>query len=298
MCGRSVAKQRLDATACQRPDRRCIRAFHLAIAPTSIVRSKALLGDGRGQLNAEALCFGFLIDAPADSNVVRNHPGRMKQDPFHLRLTPWLFSDDYFTDVGVELRLAELAGVDHVAEFPDGHVAIPVVDDDLVEFRPAGRVHFAPRQRDEGRSWLDPMLATYNLGQRRRANGDIRLSYDLFDPVERSHGDSKFFRPFARKCCSRLGPARRADDLLEAIELRQTAQAVLAHGANTDETKRTWRLGPKPFQRDDRGSGAADSVGPMLVDDGNRMSGSWIRENDIACAIQPTDGIDQAIVVI
>src|SRR6185436_4694888 len=76
------------------------------------------------------------------------------------------------------------------------------------------------------------------------------------------------------------------------------AQTVLAHGADAYETERARGARTKPFERDHRSSGAANGVCPMLVDDGNRLGGSRIRENNITGTIETAHGVDHAIVVV
>ena len=78
----------------------------------------------------------------------------------------------------------------------------------------------------------------------------------------------------------------------------QAAQAVFAHGADADEAECARRLRPEPFQRHHGGGGAADRIGPVLVEDAQRVAGARIGEHDVARAVEPADGVGDAVVVI
>src|SRR3979409_625680 len=96
-------------------------------------------------------------------------------------------------------RAGKLPGVDHVAEFAHRHVAVPVVDHGLVETRPAGRVHLAPRERHEGGPALHPWPASDAVGAGGSADRDVGAAHHVLDAVDRAHRDAELLRPFGRE---------------------------------------------------------------------------------------------------
>src|SRR5262245_6509771 len=266
--------------------------------PVSVLRAQRLLRECRGQRNSQSLRERLLVDAPGDGDVVRDHPGGVDEDASIVALAARLESRDHLANIGVQAPAVELAGLDHVAELAHGHVAVPVVDDRLVETRPARRVHLAASQRHEGRSPLHPGLAADDVGAGRAADGEVGVAHHLLDAVERTHRDAERLRPFRRECLARLLAARGADDLVEAVEMPQAAQAILPHGADADQAQPARRLRAQPFERDHGGCGAADGIGPVLVHDGGRWPGPGIGENVIAGAVEPAASVAHAVVVI
>src|SRR5262245_53279829 len=266
--------------------------------PRSVLRAQRLLRERRGQRNPQPLRERLLVDAPSDGDVVRDHPGGMDEDALVVALAARPEPGDHLADIGVQPFAIELAGFDHVAELAHGHVAVPVVDDRLVEMRPARRVHLAARQRDEGCPALYPGLAADDVGAGGAADGDIGIAHDLLDAVERSHRDAERLRPLRREGFAGLLAARGADDLVEAVEVPQAAQAILRHGADTDQAQPVRRLRPQPLERDHGGCRAADGVGPVLVHDGDRLPGAGIGQHDVARAVEPADGVSHAVVII
>src|SRR5262245_12395772 len=267
-------------------------------APMSVLRAQRLLRERRGQCNPRRLCERLLVDAPGNGDVVRDHAGGVDEDALVVTLAARLEPGDHLADIGVHAVAVELASLDHVAELAHGHVAVPVVDDRLVETRPASRVHLAARQRDEGRSRLHPGLAADNVGAGGAADGDIGIAHHLLDAVERAYRNAEPRRPLRREGLAGLLAARGAEDLVETIEMPQAAQAILAHGADTDQAQPARRLRPEPLERDHGSRGAADGIGPVLVHDGDRMPGPGIGQHDVARAVEAADGVSHAVVII
>src|SRR5262245_18356539 len=147
--------------------------------PRSVLRAQRRQRHRRGRRNPQPLRERLLVDAPGDGDVVRDHPGGVDEDALVVVLATRLEPGNHFPDIGLEASAVELAGLDHVAELAHGHVAVPVVDDRLVETPPARRVHLAPRQRDECRPAPHPRLAADDVGAGGAADGDIGVAHHV-----------------------------------------------------------------------------------------------------------------------
>src|SRR3982074_1458651 len=110
-------------------------------------------------------------------------------------------------DLAVELRAREQPAFDGATELALEHVVFPAVDDDLVHFRPAGRIELAPRERDKGAARLEPGVAAHDLARGGAAAHDVGAAHDFFDRILRHHRDAELLRPVVRESAAGLRPA-------------------------------------------------------------------------------------------
>src|SRR6516164_5590230 len=203
--------------AFSRNSRRSIRSLFAILMLPLMSRALALASCSirPGQPTPEPFFEGPSIQEMCQRHVLRHEPGGVNQNALVVALAAFLGSGNELVNLAVKLRARELALLDHAFELALEHVEFPAVDHDLVDLRPAGGIELAPRQRDEGRTRLEPGLAADHVVRGGATHRDVGAAHHLLDRVLGNHRNAERMRPFLREGRARLRPTRGAADFLE-----------------------------------------------------------------------------------